>query len=1254
MLNKFLERFRVRHSLLILSVFLVALFFTPLTLHAAYRNTIQTDTPLYYWPMDEAAGASSLTAAVGGTAINLTSATAGAAGQVDGTSVSFNGTSSFGATASSLNLTAYNKIVVEALMYIPSYSNTGKTAWEFNTSVSASTDTFYYGVDGGVSGTDALSNVALNGDVDYSIATYTRPTAANWHHVVAVYDKALATNEVNFYIDGVLQTASARVLNGNNTNNFGNRVLYLMARAGSSQFTNGRMQHLAIYSDLSAGTIAAHSAAAFAIPLVAGTLSESSHSSSAATVSWTAGSGGTAPITTQLQRSPSGAGTWSDVPGATVSPVTDSGLTPSTTYDYRVVYTDATASTVNSNTLSVTLDAPPSPATAITLSGPTSGALGNASTNFTVGSNGSVTGSVVVTPSDSGAGGTFTPSTVTLTTTSTETFTYTPPSFGAKVISVTNNGGLTNPASVNFTVVGSGLILGDSTVAAYSGQNSVASYLYTETQTSNGWTAEDIAVPGHTIAQQKTVYLSTASRSTVDYTLVQVGLNDLNPAEASSVAIARLQDLVATVNTNNKAGSLTIISTMIPARQRLIDVYGAINGPLSYQKWLDINNAIKGLGGTPITDVDYRISNHTPLLDDGSGNLAVAYDIGDHIHENNAARQIIARVWRDSLAELSLLSPAASSAPIIGTATGGDSSAVVTFTAPQFNGGSTISGYVVTSSPAGGTDTNSGSTNLSHTISGLTNGVSYTFTVTATNTAGTSDASSASNAITPADVTAPTRSGGAPTGTQAFGTASVSLVLTTNESAACKYSTVADTAYGSMTVFSTTGATSHSKTMSGLSSGLSYTYYVKCQDTSENINASDYSITFDIAADVTVPTVSMTAPTTGSTVSGSSVVLSANASDNDAIAGVQFKLDTVTLIGAEDLSAPYATTWDSTGVSDGAYQLTAVARDNSNNQATSSVIEVTVDNTSPVLSAGQPSGIQNSSTTSVTLSLSTNEQALCKYGTVADTAYASIANSFSLTSTTHSVTISGLSNGRSYNYYIRCQDGAGNANSSDYQISFSIAGAGGGGVTGWSNTPSLPVGGFNAFVNSGSSAVTNRMISLHLNAGSDVKKMAISLTGDFSDASQEEYVPVKQIDLCSKFGVIKNPICPDGTYFVYVKFYTQFGVASKAIVTKVDLASVPSKGKLPPPSNLPSAIFTKPFSLGSTSNDVRRLQILLATKPEFYPEGKVTGYFGQLTKKAVQKFQLKYGIVKSKSDPSYGVVGPKTRAKLQEIFGSKS
>ncbi len=65
---------------------------------------------------------------------------------------------------------------------------------------------------------------------------------------------------------------------------------------------------------------------------------------------------------------------------------------------------------------------------------------------------------------------------------------------------------------------------------------------------------------------------------------------------------------------------------------------------------------------------------------------------------------------------------------------------------------------------------------------------------------------------------------------------------------------------------------------------------------------------------------------------------------------------------------------------------------------------------------------------------------------------------------------------------------------------------------------------------------------------------------------------------------------------------------------------------------------------GTSSDDVRELQEVLATDPSVFPEGLVTGKFGPLTLKAVKKFQKNHGL------EAVGTVGPKTRALLNQLL----
>ena len=84
------------------------------------------------------------------------------------------------------------------------------------------------------------------------------------------------------------------------------------------------------------------------------------------------------------------------------------------------------------------------------------------------------------------------------------------------------------------------------------------------------------------------------------------------------------------------------------------------------------------------------------------------------------------------------------------------------------------------------------------------------------------------------------------------------------------------------------------------------------------------------------------------------------------------------------------------------------------------------------------------------------------------------------------------------------------------------------------------------------------------------------------------------------------------------------------------------------------AAISSPIDFGARGSNVTELQTFLASNPSIYPEGLVTGYFGPLTQKAVQRFQAAQGIVSSGTPGTtgYGRVGPLTAARINLLMGS--
>jgi hypothetical protein len=141
-------------------------------------------------------------------------------------------------------------------------------------------------------------------------------------------------------------------------------------------------------------------------------------------------------------------------------------------------------------------------------------------------------------------------------------------------------------------------------------------------------------------------------------------------------------------------------------------------------------------GGTVNALMTPFLSNGEVIHDPGPVTLAVFRDIG----------------WTTNAP-----APTVPDAPTAVTASAGNASAFVSWTAPAWDGGSPVTSYTVTSSPDAVTCVSDGS---GCSGSPLTNGVPYTFTVTATNTVGSGPASDPSNEVTPdanaADLLAPT------------------------------------------------------------------------------------------------------------------------------------------------------------------------------------------------------------------------------------------------------------------------------------------------------------------------------------------------------------------------------------------------------------------------------------------------------------------------------------------------------------------
>ncbi|MDO8742766.1 MAG: Ig-like domain-containing protein [bacterium] len=337
--------------------------------------------------------------------------------------------------------------------------------------------------------------------------------------------------------------------------------------------------------------------------------------------------------------------------------------------------------------------------------------------------------------------------------------------------------------------------------------------------------------------------------------------------------------------------------------------------------------------------------------------------------------------------------------------------------------------------------------------------------------------------------------------------------------------------------------------------------------------------------DTTAPSVSLTTPAALTTVSGAAVTVSATASDNTGVSGVQFLLDGIAL-ATEDTTSPYTVTWNTTTATNASHTLSARARDAAGNQTTSATVTVTVANiTAPTPDTSTPSTPTSLSATAVSTT-QINLSWSAATDNVAVSGYRIYRNGTLLTTTTAtSYANTGLSASTAYAYTIAAYDAAGNMSAQSSGASATTQAA----VVTPPATPATP----------STPATSNTPTSTNTNTPNTTSPAGGS-SGSFS---------------------------------------------STATTPATSSTYTPPSSQTTPVT--PTLSLTRTLYQGTKGTDVKNLQTFLISSGYLAP-ANTTGFYGPLTREAVQKYQCAQSIVCSGTQTStgYGMVGLKTRAKL--------
>jgi len=483
------------------------------------------------------------------------------------------------------------------------------------------------------------------------------------------------------------------------------------------------------------------------------------------------------------------------------------------------------------------------------------------------------------------------------------------------------------------------------------------------------------------------------------------------------------------------------------------------------------------------------------------------------------------------------------------------------------------------------------------------------------------------------------------------------ITWTTNELSNSQVEYGLNTSYGSQTALNASMVTSHSQAISGLSANTLYHYRVKSRDAAGNLaNSVDYTFTTGTASCTSRSLVSSSVSPSSVTTGGTYTVTCNYGVTTNAINAVVGS-GSCTFQNFSGTAARFSCTAGSTaGTFSNSCALSNMSPDYYCAR-TDPIANLTVtavsDTTAPSVPANFSATAVSSSQINLTWTASTDNIGVTGYRIYRCQGSGCTPSTQIGTATTNSYSNTGLTANTTYVYRVTAYDAAGNISGQSTSASASTQA-----ITTLDTMPPANI------TNLSVSDITQTSVKLLWTAPGDdanvgiansynIRYYTLNITeSNWSSATQVSGA-VSPVLAGSPQSMTVVGLSPGTTYYFAIK--AQDEVSNTSGLSNVISAKTQGTATTPTPTPTPtltSTAFTKDLYLGIKNSQVQALQELLAKDKTIYPEGVITGFYGILTQIAVQRFQCQYNIVCSGSPftNGYGMVGPGTRAKLNELY----